>query len=194
MNTAGLLILQNIKSRSDKSASSIITYWYDRLQQQSAMCAELRHASTPEALLLCAGFRELAHQMHHWLADTQWHWLGLALGAGVAAHVRTNHKQHSFAAQLGLNKPQTAKPVLSPLRFSRLSQARNHHELYRRIIQAIRQLNGDVNLLSVMDGILLWCREYEELHSAKPSDRPLFERLALRWACEYYQATEMTEE
>lgn len=194
MNTAALLILENLVLLDGKTAREVIMSWHASLENQRGWRAELRRAGDLQTLLMCPGFHQLAQPFKKWLEENEWGWQALAMAAGAASFVKEDNPRYSFAAQLGRNKAGGSDPILSPLRFSRLNQAYTHHELYRRIIQAIRQLDGKVNLLSMIDGIFLWCREYDDLHNQKLSERSPFERPALRWASEYFQATAMTEE
>lgn len=194
MDTSTPLLLKNMSPDGQDVAARIIKEWHATLQTQRGWRAELRRADSPAELLLCSGFRELARPFRRWLADQEWRWLGLALAAGVAAHVKVADEQNSFAAQLGKPARGSGNPPLSPLRFSRLNQAHDHDELYRLMIRAVRQLDGKANLPSMVDSILLWCREQDEMTRCIPFERSPFQRPALRWATEYFQATEMTEE
>ena len=193
MDTSTPLILKSI-SLEGKEPVSEIKKWFALLQKERGWRAELRRADIPESLLLCAGFRGLAKPFHGWLVNHEWKWLALAMAAGVAAHVKEIDECASFAAQLGKPQRGSKNPPLSPMRFSRLNQAHDHDEFYRLMIRAVRQLDGKVNLISMMDGIFLWCREQHETINPAPFERSPFQRSALRWATEYFQATEMTEE
>ena len=194
MDTSTPLILKSMSPEGQDVAVRLIKEWHASLQTQRGWRAELRRADSPAALLLCTGFRELARPFRSWLAGHEWRWLGLALAAGVASHVKQINEQNSFAAQLGKPVRGSGNPPLSALRFSRLNQAHDHDELYRLLIRAVRQLDGKANLPSMVDGILLWCREQDEIACCAPFERSPFQRPALRWATEYFQATEMTEE
>ena len=193
MDTSTPLILKCI-SLEGKEPISEIKKWFALLQKERGWRAELRRADVPESLLLCAGFRALIKPFHGWVMNHEWKWFALAIAAGVAAHVKQIDDSASFASQLGKHKKGSKNPPLSPMRFSRLNQAHDHDDFYRLMIRAVRQLDGKVNLISMIDGIFLWCREQHETTNPVPFERSPFQRPALRWATEYFQATEMTED
>lgn len=190
MNTASPLILPTLCGEDKARAADLLKEWHATLQQERGWRAELRRADTPAALLLSEGFRALSRHFRPWLGQQEWRWLGLALAAGVAAHVTENDESASFAAQLGKSPKGSDKPRLSPLRFSRLTQAHDSDEFYRLMIRAVCQLGGKAHLVSLVDGVLLWCREQDELARDLPVERSPFQRPALRWATEYFQASE----
>lgn len=193
MDTSTPLILSKIKLE-DKEPISEIKKWFALLQKERGWRAELRRADVPESLLLCAGFRALVKPFRGWVMNHEWKWFALAIATGVAAHVKQMDDSASFASQLGKPKKGSKNPPLSAMRFSRLNQAHDHDEFYRLMIRAVRQLDGKVNLISMIDGIFLWCREQYETTNPVPFERSPFQRPALRWATEYFQATEMIED
>lgn len=193
MDTASLLVLPTMGQINDKTPQQYLLGWYAWLQSERGMRAELRRAEDPAAIMLCAGFRQLAKPLRVWLGEVEWRWLGLALVAGALAHAKAHDGRASFAAQLG-QKGQGDKPRLSPMRFARLQQAHEVDEFYRLLLRALRQIDNQANLLSLADSILLWCREQDEESQEQGLARNPFLRPQLRWATEYFQANEKIEE
>lgn len=193
MDTASPLILPTMGQINDKAPQQYLLGWYTWLQNERGFRAELRRAEDPAAIMLCAGFRQLAKPLRFWLGEVEWRWLGLALVAGTLAHAKAHDGRASFAAQLG-QKGQGDKPRLSPMRFARLQQAHEVGEFYRLLLRALCQIDSQANLFSLADSIFLWCREQDEESQAQGSAGSPFLRPQLRWATEYFQANEKIEE
>jgi len=193
MNTSSPVILPWIEKAIEQPVPEVLQSWHDELQRARGARAELRRAASPAEVLLCPGFRSLRRHFRPWLGQCEWRWLGLAVIAGVASHIKRVSLKASFAAQLG-DSSGSGKPRLSSLRFARLQQAHDVEELYRLLLRAVSQLEGEVNLPSLADDILLWCREHLDAQYGLTTEPNPFRRLSLRWATEYFQATEMTEE
>ncbi|MBJ3262916.1 type I-E CRISPR-associated protein Cse2/CasB, partial [Salmonella enterica subsp. enterica serovar Corvallis] len=79
-------------------------------------------------------------------------------------------------------------PVMSKLRFSRLSAVKTPDELLRQLRRAVQLLDGSVNLISLADDIFRWCQEQDDLLSHHRRQQRPTEFLRIRWALEYYQA------
>lgn len=197
MDTSTPLLLKNMRCENDRPAAEVLMQWFARLQAQRGVRAELRQAQSSADIMLSEGFRLLAQPFRGWLArcdndtDNEWRWIGLALAAGACAHVKQSGGSASFAAQLGHRGSGSERPVLSELRFNRLLRAHDHDEFYRLVVRAVRQCE-QVNVPSLVDGILLWCREQDDLTHDYNRTRSPFQQPALRWATEYFQATEST--
>ncbi|MTH45351.1 type I-E CRISPR-associated protein Cse2/CasB [Intestinirhabdus alba] len=168
--------------------------WYDELQEKRGLRASLRRSKTVNEACLSEGFRSLLMQTHTlWKIEGQeWRFTALALTAALAAHVKSIDERLKFAAQLG--QMTGNNPVMSELRFSRLSAVKTPDELLRQLLRAVRLLNGAVNLPSLADDIFHWCRENDDLqnHHRRPL-RPT-EFIRIRWALEYYQAGDADNE
>lgn len=164
--------------------------WHQYLQEKRGLRASLRRSKTVNEACLSEGFRSLLMQTHSlWKIDGQeWRFTALALTAALAAHVKSIDERQKFAAQLG--QMTGNNPVMSELRFSRMSAVKTPDELLRQLLRAVRLLNGVVNLPSLADDVFYWCRENDELlNHIRRRQRPT-EFIRIRWALEYYQAGE----
>lgn len=158
--------------------------WHAELQEQRGLRAGLRRSKTVSEACLAEGFRKLLMQTHTlWKIEGQaWRFTALGLTAALAAHVKSIDERQSFAAQLG--------PVMSELRFRRLSSVKTPDELLRQLRRAVQLMNGSVNLVSLMDDIFRWCRESDELGNHIRRRQPVTEFIRIRWALDYYHADE----
>ena len=86
----------------------------------------------------------------------------------------------SFAEQLA-TPAKSKKPPMSELRFQQLQKSRTTDEFYRRVIRAIRLLDGKVNIPSLANDIIHWHQEFDNQIDRKPSNR-----LAVCWATDYF--------
>ena len=164
--------------------------WHAGLQEKRGLRASLRHSKTVTDACLSEGFRSLLMQTHTlWKIDAQeWRFTALAITAALAAQVKSIDERQTFAAQLG--QMTGNNPVMSELRFSRLSAVKTPDELLRQLLRAVRLLNGAVNLPSLAEDVFHWCRENDEwLNHIRRQQRPT-EFIRVRWALEYYQAGE----
>ena len=164
--------------------------WHAGLQEKRGLRASLRHSKTVTDACLSEGFRSLLMQTHTlWKIDGQeWRFTALAITAALFAHVKSIDERQTFAAQLG--QMTGNNPVMSELRFSRLSAVKTPDELLRQLLRAVRLLNGAVNLTSLAEDVFRWCRENDEwLNHIRRQQRPT-EFIRVRWALEYYQAGE----
>jgi|AGFS01.1.fsa_nt_gi CRISPR-associated protein, Cse2 family len=162
--------------------------WHAGLQEKRSLRASLRHSKTVTDACLSEGFRSLLMQTHTlWKIDAEeWRFTALAIAAALAAHVKSIDERQTFAAQLG--QMTGNNPVMSELRFSRLSAVKTPDELLRQLLRAVRLLKGTVNLTSLAEDVFQWCQEKDELLSHVRHRRPLTEFIHVRWAMEYFQA------
>ncbi len=86
-----------------------------------------------------------------------------------------------FAELLAKPNKGGSSPIMSELRFQRLQKSRSPDEFYLQMSRAIDLLGGSVPILSLVNDIIDWCREYEIGLDKNPQ-----KRLAVRWATEYY--------
>ncbi|MEI7338502.1 type I-E CRISPR-associated protein Cse2/CasB [Pectobacterium carotovorum] len=188
-NTADFLVI-------NKDDAKKISDWFEALQNRHSAAgngrarrAELRRATPPFGVLTCQGYHDLAGKLTARL-EKEHHIVALAIFVSVAAHAAKNMLKTSFAAQLG-EKQGGDRPFLSPLRFERLQRAQTPEELHRQLFRAV-QIRGEagVNLPSLADGIFLWMDEWQARQENRaPTLHPL-RRNAVRWACEYAQASQ----
>lgn len=164
--------------------------WHGELQEKRGLRASLRRSKTVNEACLSEGFRSLLMKTHSlWKIEGQeWRFTALALTAALAAHIKSIDERQKFAAQLG--QMTGSNPVMSELRFSRLSAVKTPDQLLRQLQRAIRLLNGSVNLPSLADDVFHWCRENDELLNHMRRQQLPTEFIRIRWALEYYQAGE----
>jgi CRISPR system Cascade subunit CasB len=92
-------------------------------------------------------------------------------------------KTASFAEQLATPSEGKSKAPMSELRFQQLQKSPSIDDFYRRIIRAIRLLDGSVNILSLTNDMIHWHREFDHQLDRHPA-----KRLAVRWATDYFTA------
>ncbi|PWC10958.1 type I-E CRISPR-associated protein Cse2/CasB [Brenneria corticis] len=183
-----------------KEDAGKINRWFEGLQNRHnpayngrARRAELRRANAPYGVLTCEGYHHLAASLSRQLTN-ETRIIALSIFVSVAAHAAKNtvaKSSKSFAAQLG-EKPQGSdRAYLSALRFERLQRAATPDELYRQLFRAVK-IRGDsgVNLPSLADGIFLWADEWRARQENRAPDINPLRRNAVRWACEYAQASQ----
>ncbi|MDD2773415.1 MAG: type I-E CRISPR-associated protein Cse2/CasB [Elusimicrobiales bacterium] len=175
--------------------------WHDWLDDNRGDRARLRRAENPEDILLTDAFFHFLHRMDQ--ATPNWSqnmpMLTSACMAGSLAQVKTDKltpsrlynnketdapkKMAGFAEQLATPPEGKSKAPMSELRFQQLQKSPTVDDFYRRIIRAIRLLDGNVNLVSLANDIIQWHQEFN-----KPIGREPAKRLAVRWATDYYTA------
>ena len=158
--------------------SEILTWW-NSLEYDSGLRAELRRAESPSDVILTDGFRVFFKKMQ----ETKWarndYIIALAAVAGVLSIVKENDSSKLFAEQCAQG---SEHPVVSEMRFSALQKSRNIDELFTRMRRIIHQLGETANILSVVDDIFHW---YEEmvLHN---EDNDVRNTIRMRWGMDYF--------
>jgi len=163
--------------------STALLAWHRWLDDNRGDRARLRRAVAPEDILLTDAF---FHFLQH-MPESSEHWrhnmLASACVAGALSHVK-NHKDNlSFASQLATPVEGKSKAPMSELRFQQLQKSRTLDDFYRRILRAIRLLDGRLNIVSLANDILHWHREFKHTNNRNPQNR-----LAVRWATDYFTA------
>lgn len=184
----------------DESQRRRLMMWWGRLHDQPsplsevagdgappsfppAQRAELRRCHTVDDVLLTEGFRNLWFSLGENAPANEANMLAWAMVAGALADVRKNDPSKPFAAAMGSQKEKTGKPYLSELRFAQLQKSDGLDSFLRRCRRSIALLGGTAPVTSLADGILLWGREHQgDVRSAAQ------ERLAVRWATDYFTA------
>ena len=175
-----------------------IQKWHKSLGDNRGDRARLRRAENPEDILLTEAFSHFLQQVPEsdtWRKDLA----TSACIAGALSQVKTDKqsnsriynkkdsdktkKMASFAEQLATPLDGKSKAPMSELRFQQLQKSTSPEDFYRRIIRAIRLLNGQVNISSLANDIIHWHREFEHQFSHSPANR-----LAVRWATDYFTA------
>lgn len=147
--------------------------------------ARLRRAESPEDILLTEAFFRFLRQMPDGFPQKVLPEQRLPVAAtiaGLLAHVETNDANARFATQLGTAKDK-AKPPMSELRFQQLQKSPTVEDFYRRMLRAIRLLGKTANVVSLSNDIIHWHKEFNQPLGRYPKDR-----LAVRWATDYFTA------
>ncbi|MGZ8942242.1 MAG: type I-E CRISPR-associated protein Cse2/CasB [Methylobacter sp.] len=175
--------------------------WHAGLDENRGDRARLRRAESPEDILLTDAFFRFLSKMVK--ASPNWQknkpMLMSASIAGALSHVKADKqtlsriysnkesdvpkKTASFAEQLATQPEGKSKAPMSELRFQQLQKSTSIDDFYRRIIRAIRLLDGNVNIPSLANDIIHWHLEFEQQFDRHPA-----KRLAVRWATDYFTA------
>ena len=171
--------------------------WHRWLDGNRGDRARLRRAERPEDVLLTEAFFNFIKQMpDSWMSKNPL--FTNAAVAGLLSHVKSDRQALSRGYQPKYNnKPKNtasfaeqlatpikgAKPPMRELRFQQLQKSRTTDDFYRHVLRAIRLLDGQVNIPSLANDIIHWHREFDNQIDRKPSNR-----LAVRWATDYYTA------
>jgi len=172
---------------NDKEQSNLIA-WHDSLDSNRSERARLRRAETSEDILLTNAFfhflQKVPDNFPEKLSEEkrEMRLFVSATVAGLLAHVKSNNTNHRFAQQLA-TPIDGKKAPMSELRFQQLQKSPATDDFYRRIIRAIRLLDGNVNIISLANDIIHWHKEFEHQLDRHPSNR-----LAVRWATDYFTA------
>lgn len=131
----------------------VLLDWWQKLEDNRGDRAALRRAASIEQVMFNPAF----HRLWRGLKGTKWQRAeSVALIAALAARVRDNRPEKTFAAQLGSPPPGREKAALSGLRFRRLLQSRDVNELMQGCTRAIAMCGNNVNLLNLAESIYWW--------------------------------------
>ncbi len=189
---------------SEITFGQLIQSWHTSLDENKnhGYRARLRRAESPEDILLTDAFFHFLEWMKpltEWSEKTPI--LTKASIAGAVAGVKANKqtasrinpskntteatvRYASFAEQLATPIDGKSKAPMSELRFQQLQKSTSPDDFYRRILRAIRLLDGNVNVVSLAYDIAHWHREFNQIADYRnPKDR-----LAVRWATDYFTA------
>ena len=162
--------------RLDGASGEAILSWWKSLDDNRGVRARLRRAEVPSDVMLSQEFFNFLKRMpESW--GKEYHLPASAMVAALLSHVKECSSGYAFAAQLGSGDP----AVMSELRFKQMIKSRTPDELYIRLLRAINMLKGKVNILSLVEGILLWHKEYYFDEDQNP-----MKRLSVKWAQGYY--------
>ncbi len=129
--------------------------WWKKLQENNGSRAQLRRCNSPEEAALHPETYRLKNVLPKWIPLE-----AVATIAGVSAHIR-NDTAHEFARALATPKERNGQVPLSESRFRQLLSCRNWNEVYRSLRRAVTILDGNVNLTSFVDTVLLWNDEFK---------------------------------
>ncbi|GLR08694.1 type I-E CRISPR-associated protein Cse2/CasB [Mixta theicola] len=147
--------------------------------------AELKRMELPYGVMMCEGYNNLRQRLNEHMPLRPVDEMALALFVSVAAHIKSDERALSFAAQLG-EQITGAKSVLSSLRFERLQKANDPENFCQLLIRAVKiRAEYGVNVLSLADSIFLWMEEWLRREEHLPENSNPFARNRIRWASEY---------
>ncbi|MBU1566272.1 MAG: type I-E CRISPR-associated protein Cse2/CasB [Proteobacteria bacterium] len=167
--------------RNDPAARDMLLVWWNWLDKNRGDRARLRRVESPDDALLTAAFSRFLSGMPESWAEPG-HLPASAMVASILAHVRENQTTSNFATQLATPIAGSDKPRMSELRFQQLQKSHEPAEFSRRLLRAVRMLDGNVNILSLTNDVLHWMHEYQ-----KGTDRNPQARLTFCWATDYYR-------
>lgn len=178
-----------LKKISEEDASCLKRWWAE-LDDKRGNRAQLRRASNADDVLLTPAFAHFLQAMPEtWGTGSTGKGVPLSISemaviAAVLARVKEPLKVDvSFAKSLALPKEAGGKAVMSELRFQQLQKSRSPEDFFTRVCRAVNLLGGKANIASLADDIAHWLIEFRTGPASKPEDR-----LAVRWASDYYAA------
>jgi len=166
---------------NDSATGNQLLEWWNWLDDNRGDRARLRRIESSDDILLTGAFSRFLSKMPECWSEP-YHLPSSALVAAIVAHVKDHKAGLSFAAQLATPKEGSDKPRMSELRFQQLQKSHDPAEFFRRLLRALRMLDGKVNVLSLANDVLHWMYEYQ-----KGVDRNPQKRLAFCWANDYYR-------
>lgn len=175
---------------NDSETTGKLLEWWDWLDGSKARFkknhgradrARLRRVDSSDDVLLTEAFYHFLQNMPESWSESR-HLPASALTAAIVSHVKEHNDGKSFAEQLATAKDSSDKPQMSELRFRQLQKSHDPSEFYRRLLRAVKMLDGKVNIISLVNDVLHWMHEYQ-----RGVDRDPQERLAFCWANDYYR-------
>lgn len=169
----------------DQDDCAALLAWWRWLDDNRGDRAVLRRASSPDDILLAAAFAHFLQKMPpRWSGNDTVRLSDAAMVAAIVARVKTHDDSHkSFATSLASAKEGGSRAAMSELRFQQLQKSRTPDEFFTRLCRAVDLLGRKVNIVSLADDTLHWLSESRFGPASKPA-----ERLAVRWASDYYAA------
>lgn len=174
-----------------ESDASHLRGWWAGLDDKRGDRAQLRRAANADDVLLTPAFAHFLQAMPEtWGAGSTGRGVSLSISemaviAAVLARVKSEPPKAdtSFAKSLALPKEVGGKAAMSELRFQQLQKSRSPEDFFTRVCRAVNLLGGKANIASLADDIAHWLIEFRTGPASKPEDR-----LAVRWASDYYAA------
>lgn len=126
--------------------------WWASLDEKRGDRAELRRCATLTEVAFTPAYHRLRQILCHYGAV---HDDGLALIAGLAARVKSNTTDGTFAEQMASGKADDSARV-SGLRFRRLLKIKDQEDLFPALGRAIALIDGGANLSSLIQSVYCW--------------------------------------
>ncbi len=138
----------------NEEMQKVLLNWWTRLQENNGGRAQLRRCNSPEEAVIHSETYRLKNMLPKWISLE-----AIATIAGVSAHIK-NDTSLGFAKSLATPKEKNGRVPLSESRFRQLLSCREWDELYRSLRRTVSILDGNVNLISFADTVLLWNNEF----------------------------------
>lgn len=135
----------SLKLDKDSPATEALIRWWQGLDGNKGVRAELRRCDGPDQVIFHPAFQRLCRRLGPSPQDL----VPLAAVVGLLSHVRQPSNQ-SLARQMAGNPP-----VVSELRFRRLLQ-RDRTDLYGAMIRVLRMLDHTANLPDLISSVFYW--------------------------------------
>ena len=152
----------------NEEMQKIFINWWKKLQENNGERAQLRRCNSPEEAALHSETYRLKNMLPKWISLE-----AVATIAGVSAHIK-NDTSLEFAKSLATPKEKNGRVPLSESRFRQLLSSREWDELYRALRRTVSILDGNVNLVSFVNTVLLWDDEFKG-HYKRPGKGLKFE-------------------
>lgn len=153
------------------------------LPAPSSQKAQLKRCQGIDAAMLSEGFRNLWLALPEKITQTaqakdieSWATIAAAL-VFVTSDTKTN------LAKAAGSKGDGDKSLVSEMRFAQLQNSKTPDEFLRRLRRILQQIEGTTNVQQLIQDLLLWFKERNQLRP-----QAAVNRIAVRWAMDYYQA------
>ncbi len=126
--------------------------WWQRMEEDHGLRAEVRRCSTVQEVLLLPAFARFRHELGPHMTG-EWNWeTRMAAVFGLLSHVKAQ-----VSASLPEQMAETAggAPRLSELRFRRLLQA-DRGALYVALLRVLRLLKGQADIRGLAKAVYDW--------------------------------------
>ncbi len=137
----------------EPQASVILLEWWKGLDKDRGERAALRRCRSLTEVAFVPSFHHLLRKLSQCNTVNA---EGLALVAGLVAHVKSNNPGTGIAVQMAKSKKPGGSAALSGLRFRRLLKIQTKEELYPALVRVIALLGGTVNLASLAKNAYEW--------------------------------------
>lgn len=138
----------------NEEMQKVLINWWTRLQENNGGRAQLRRCNSPEEAALHPETYRLKIMLPKWVSLE-----AVATISGLSAHIK-NDTSLGFAKSLATPREKNGRVPLSEERFRQLLSCRDWGELYRALRRTVTVLDGNVNLISFVDTVILWNNEF----------------------------------
>lgn len=138
----------------NEEMQKVLINWWKKLQENNGGRAQLRRCKSPEEAALHSETYRLKSMLPKWVSLE-----AISTIAGVSAHIK-NDTSLGFARSLATPREKNGRVPLSESRFRQMLSCREWDELYRTLRRSVSILDGNVNLISFIDTVLLWNDEF----------------------------------